>query len=306
MDEYCYLPGVAQTLTEIKQLLATHGLHPKHKFGQNFLHDGNHMRRIMDAADLQPGDVVLEVGPGTGALTERLLEDGAQVVAVEIDPDLEPILSYRMAGLPGAMGERFKLIVGDVLAGKHTINPAVIEAVNRGGAQPMRAEARTPVGAAGFKLIANLPYNVASPLLANLVVDQFPGVAMSDAVVMIQKEVADRLASPPGNKLYGPLGILIQALCEVRTVGTLAPGCFWPAPKVASAVVHLKRRAIPLTDDPAALSAMLQTLFTKRRKQLGSILGRDFAFPDGIDANARPESLTVEQLVTLSQSPRAE
>lgn len=291
---------MAQTLTEIKQLLATHGLHPKHKFGQNFLHDGNHMRRIMDAADLQAGDVVLEVGPGTGALTERLLEDGAQVVAVEIDTDLEPVLNYRMAGLSDGMGERFTLVIGDILAGKHTINPAVIEAVNRIDAQPMRAEARTPVGAAGFKLIANLPYNVASPLLANLVVDH---PAMSDAVVMIQKEVADRLASPPGNKLYGPLGILIQALCEVRTVGTLAPGCFWPAPKVASAVVHLKRRATPLTDDPAALSAMLQTLFTKRRKQLGSILGRDFAFPDGIDANARPESLTVEQLVTLSKSP---
>ncbi|MEM1447159.1 MAG: rRNA adenine N-6-methyltransferase family protein, partial [Planctomycetota bacterium] len=84
---------MAQTLSEIKQLLAAHGLHPKHKFGQNFLHDGNHMRRIMDAAELSPGDVVLEVGPGTGALTERLLEDGAQVVAVEIDTDLEPVLT---------------------------------------------------------------------------------------------------------------------------------------------------------------------------------------------------------------------
>jgi len=286
---------MSQTLTEIKQLLATHGLHPKHKFGQNFLHDGNHMRRIMEAADLQPGDVVLEVGPGTGALTERLLEDGAEVVAVEIDTDLEPVLKYRMAGLTDGMGERFTLIVGDVLASKHTINPVVVESVMQ------RVEAS---GASGFKLIANLPYNIASPLLANLVVDQFPGAAMSDAVVMIQKEVADRLAAKPGNKLYGPLGILIQALCEVRTVGTLAPGCFWPAPKVASAVVHLKRRTTPLTDDPAALSAMLQTLFTKRRKQLGSILGRDFPFPAGIDADARPESLTVEQLITLADAAR--
>ncbi|MEM1099888.1 MAG: 16S rRNA (adenine(1518)-N(6)/adenine(1519)-N(6))-dimethyltransferase RsmA, partial [Planctomycetota bacterium] len=257
---------MAQTLSEIKQLLAAHGLHPKHKFGQNFLHDGNHMRRIMDAAELTPGDVVLEVGPGTGALTERLLEDGAEVVAVEIDTDLEPVLTARMAGLPDGQGEHFTLVVGDVLAGKHTINPAVIEPV---------MQRVTASGASGFKLIANLPYNVASPLLANLVVDH---LAMSDAVVMIQKEVADRLTAEPGNKLYGPLGILIQALCAVRTVGTLAPGCFWPAPKVASAVVHLKRRATPMTDDPAALSAMLQTLFTKRRKQLGSILGRAFPF----------------------------
>ncbi len=124
---------------------------------------------------------------------------------------------------------------------------------------------------------------------------------MSDAVVMIQKEVADRLAAAPGGKEYGPLGILIQAMAEVRVVGTLAPGCFWPPPSIASAVVHLRRRAVPLTDDPAALSAVLQRLFTKRRKQLGSILGRDVALPDGIDPDARPESLSVEQLVGLAR-----
>ena len=213
----------------------------------------------------------------------------AQVVAVEIDTDLEPVLTARMAGLPDGQGERFTLVGGDVLAGKHTINPAVIEPT-------MQQVAAS--GSSGFKLLANLPYNVASPLLANLVVDH---LAMSDAVVMIQKEVADRLTAEPGNKLYGPLGILLQALCEVRTVGTLAPGCFWPAPKVASAVVHLKRRTVPMTDDPAALSAMLQTLFTKRRKQLGSILGRDYPFPADVDAQARPEALTVEQIIRLSQ-----
>ena len=323
-----------QTLTEIKTLLSAHGLRPKHKFGQNFLHDGNQMRRIMDAAAIAPRDVVLEVGPGTGALTERLLDAGADVVAVEIDPQLEPVLRHRLGSAldrwvtdggnsasephqnnpgddPEAMpeggdndaAESWKacggeggeggatLLIADVLAGKHRINPAVTAAVDaRRGGRP-------------FKLIANLPYNVASPLLANLVVDQ---PAMSDAVVMIQKEVADRLAAPPGGKDYGPLGILIQALCEVRTVGTLAPGCFWPPPKVASAVVHLRRRATPLTDDPAALSATLQRLFTRRRKQLGAILGRDTPLPDGIDPNARPESLSVEQLVALSRSlPRA-
>lgn len=288
---------MSQTLTEIKQLLATHGLHPKHKFGQNFLHDGNHMRRIMDAADLQPGDTVLEVGPGTGALTERLLEEGARVVAVEIDADLEPILRQRIMELPAPSDERFSLIVGDVLAGKHTIAPEVLEALE----QSVRTSDNAPADH-GFKLIANLPYNIASPLLANLVIDQFPGPTMSDAVVMIQKEVADRLRAGPGTKAYGPLGILIQALCEVQTVGVLPPSCFWPAPKVASAVVHLKRRADPLTDDPAALSAMLQQLFTKRRKQLGSILGRDARLPDGIDPNARPESLSIDQLVALSKT----
>lgn len=279
---------MAQTLTEIKQLLAAHGLRPKHKFGQNFLHDGNHMSRIMDAAALQPGDVVLEVGPGTGALSERLLEADAHVVAVEIDTDMRPILEQRTGDMPGDAAQRFALVLGDVLASKHTINPAVIDATQA---------AMAAAGRSGFKLIANLPYHVASPLLANLVVDH---PAMSDAVVMIQKEVADRLGAGPGGKEYGPLGILIQALCEVRTVGVLPPSCFWPAPKVASAVVHLKRRAVPLTDDPAALSAMLQKLFTKRRKQLGSILGRATVLPEGIDPDARPESLSVQQCIALA------
>lgn len=281
---------MAQTLTEIKQLLAAHGLRPKHKFGQNFLHDGNHMRRIMDAAAIGPGDVVLEVGPGTGALTERLLETGAEVVASEIDTDLEPVLRDRLGGADG----RFILVMGDILAGKRVLNPDVVDWLNR----PDHGEDVAASGGRPFKLIANLPYNIASPLLANLALDH-PG--MSDAVVMIQKEVADRLTAKPGGKDYGPLGILIQAVCEVSTVGVLPPSCFWPAPKVASAVVHLKRRQQPLAADPHGFSELLQTLFTKRRKQLGSILGRDTSLPDGIDANARPESLSLEQLVALQQ-----
>ena len=242
------------------------------------------MARIMEAADVGDGDFVLEVGPGTGALTERLLETGATVVANEIDTDLQAILEQRVT--PMADG-RFDLVIGDILQNKRTINPQVIDAVDRRrGGDP-------------FKLIANLPYHIASPLLANLVADH---PAMTDAVVMIQKEVADRLAAPPGGKAYGPLGIMIQALCDVRTVGVLPPSCFWPAPKVASAVVHLRRRDQPATDNPARLSALLQTLFTKRRKQLGAILGRSTPLPAGIRYEDRPELLTVEQLVELAEA----
>jgi len=276
---------LAQTLTDIKQLLATHGLHPKHKFGQNYLHDGNHMARIMQAAAIGHGDRVLEVGPGTGALTERLLDTGASVVAVEVDGDFETLLRDRITQQFGA-DARFELLITDILAGKHAIAAAAIDAIGDGP----------------FKLIANLPYQIASPLLANLVQDH-PN--MTDAVVMIQKEVADRLASPPGSKAYGALGILVQAMCDVTRVGVLAPGCFWPAPKVASAVVHLQRREQPLTDDPQALSALLQKLFTQRRKQLGKILGRDAALPPGVTADQRPESLSVEQLVALAGLPGA-
>ncbi len=268
---------MAQTLNDIKRLLADHGLHPKKKFGQNFLHDGNHMARIMEAAALSPGDVVLEVGPGTGALTERLADAGARVVAVEIDRDMEPILR-------GRLGDRVTLHLGDALDGKHAISPEALALLEQHHAER-------------FKLIANLPYHIASPLLANLALDH---PAMTHAVVMIQKEVADRLTAPPGTKAYGPLGILLQAVFEIRRVGVLKPGCFYPPPSIDSAVVALHRRAAPLCDDPHAFSAMLHTLFSKRRKQLGAILGRDAELPAGVEPTMRPEVLSLDQLCELA------
>lgn len=269
---------MAQTLSEIKELLAGHGLRPKKKFGQNFLHDGNHMAKIMAAAKLAPGDTVLEVGPGTGALTERLIEEGANVVAVEIDRDMQPILQVRLGD-----SDRFTLHIGDALDGKHAINAEVLKLL---GDKP-------------YKLIANLPYNIASPLMANLAIDH---LNMTGMVVMIQKEVADRLLSPPGTKAYGPLGVLLQALFEVERVGVLKPGCFYPPPSIDSAVVALHRRDDPLCDDAKALGALLHKLFSKRRKQLGSSLGRDADLPEGVEITMRPEQLSVQQLCEIARS----
>ena len=315
---------MAQTLSDIKQLLADHGLRPKKKFGQNFLHDGNHMVKIMEAAQLKPGDTVLEVGPGTGALTERLVEAGANVVAVEIDRDMQPILQARL-------GDKIALHIGDALDGKHAINAEVLKLLNtplpigewpgvRGEAEPSigidaafeRSDRPTadpspqpsPVGRGGkasqaFKLIANLPYNIASPLMANLAIDH---LSMTGMVVMIQKEVADRLLAAPGTKAYGPLGVLIQALFEVERVGVLKPGCFYPPPSIDSAVVAMHRRAQPLCEDAKALGDLLHQIFSKRRKQLGSILGRDAVLPDGVELTMRPEQLTVEQLCEIART----
>lgn len=266
---------MAQTLSDIKQLLADHGLRPKKKFGQNFLHDGNHMAKILDAAQLKPGDTVLEVGPGTGALTERLVEAGAHVVAVEIDRDMQPILQARL-------GDKITLHLGDALDGKHTISAEVLKLL---GDKPL-------------KLIANLPYNIASPLMANLGIDH---PSMTGMVVMIQKEVADRLLAEPGTKAYGPLGVLIQALFTVERVGVLKPGCFYPPPSIDSAVVAMHRRAESLCDDARGLGDLLHRLFSKRRKQLGSILGRDAALPVGVEPTMRPEQLTVQQLCELAR-----
>jgi len=275
---------MAQTLSDIQKLLAARGIFPKKRLGQNFLHDGNHMAKIIAAAEIGDGDVVLEVGPGTGALTERLVEAGARVVAVEIDTDMQSILEERL-------GDQITLHLGDALEGKHAINPAVIDllkSLGQGSCPP-------------FKLVANLPYNIASPLLANLALDH---PAMSDAVVMIQKEVADRLLSPPGTKAYGPLGILLQAIFEISRVGVLKPGCFYPPPSIDSAVVALRRRATPICADPKAFSALLHELFSKRRKQLGAILGRNTPLPEGVDASMRPEQLSVAQLDAIERLRR--
>jgi 16S rRNA (adenine1518-N6/adenine1519-N6)-dimethyltransferase len=296
---------MAQTLSEIKALLAAQGLRPKHRLGQNFLHDDRYMRRVVEAAGIQPGDVVLEVGAGTGALSERLLEAGAILVAVEIDRDLAAILRRRLE----PFGARATLVIGDVLSGKHTISPSVLGVLRRiaGREGEASGEGETPAEPIGtsahpdraprlFKLVANLPYNVASPLLVNLACDH---PSMLSAVVMVQREVADRLAAEPGGKDYGSLGVLVQAMCRVETLAIVPPGCFWPAPQIESAIVRLKRREQPLTDDPQRLAGLLHRLFSKRRKQLGGILGRGTAWPAGIDPSARPETLSIEQLVTL-------
>ncbi len=293
-----YDARMAQTLTEIKTLLAAYGLQPKKRFGQNFLHDGNHMAKILAAAGLG-GDasavgewpLVLEVGPGTGALTERLIDAGARVVAVEIDGDMEPIIRDRLG--PAMAEGRLTLHIGDALDGKHAINPQVLALLDQSDAS------RVASRSVPYKLIANLPYNIASPLLVNLALDH---PAMSGAVVMVQKEVADRMAGTPADgKAYGPLGIILQAVFTVERVCVLSPGCFYPPPSIASAVVKLTRRAMPLCDAPHAFAGFVHRLFGRRRKQLGAILGRDTPLPPDLSPQARPETLSVEQLVALAR-----
>lgn len=282
---------MSQTLGEIRDLLAAHGLRPKKRFGQNFLHDANHLDRIVAAAELSPGELVLEVGPGTGALTLRLLAAGARVVAVEVDRDLEPLLRQVLE----PFGERAALLIADVLAGKHALNPAVLDALRRAG------------GTTRFKLVANLPYNVASPLLANLVLRHAASTepTMMMALVMVQREVAARLLAGPGGKDYGPLGIIIQAGCEVELISALSAGCFWPVPGVESAVLRLRPRAAPLCGDWAdlsAFSAFVGRLFSQRRKQLGRLLGREQVLSSGFDPMRRPETLGIDEQVALWRS----
>lgn len=269
-----------QTIADIRALLAERGLTPKHRLGQNFLHDQNQLRKLITAANVQPGDLVLEVGPGTGTLTEALVDAGAEVIACEIDSDLAAIVRDRL-------GERITLIEGDCLERQRSLSRPIVQAM----------------GDRLFTLVANLPYQIASPLMSTLLIDC---PYCRGQYVTIQKEVADRLLAEPRTKAYGPLTIIMRALGRVQRIATLKPTCFWPQPQVTSAMVSIT----PVSeddrdvDDPRAFARFVTDLFTKRRKQLGTILGRDTALPADITPDRRPDSLTVAELVVLHQHLR--
>ena len=280
-----------QTKSEIKSLLEIAGLSPRKSLGQNFLTDKNLITKLIDASGVGPGDLVVEVGPGTGTLTEALLERGCQVIACELDRGLAELNRQRIPTLPldgpnpGEYARRFTLIEGDCLGPKRSINADLADAI---GQRP-------------FALVANLPYAAATPLIISLLID-YPMLACHTMAVTIQREVAERLIAPPGSEAYGALGIVAQAMAETKIIAKLPPECFWPAPDVTSAMVLLRRRAEPATADGRGLMLLCQRLFAARRKQLGAILGRATPLPPGIDPMARPEQLTIEQIVELQRT----
>lgn len=288
-----------QTLAQIKEILAEHGLSPRHALGQNFLLDHNLIRKLVDASGAHEGDVILEVGPGTGTLTEELLARGCRVVACELDKGLAAMLRQRLADpqalLSAPPSARFALVEGDCLASKSAINPELIEALT----SMMGSGTTTPPT---FRLVANLPYGAATPLMIALLVDH---PACRSMHVTIQREVADRLLAGPRSDDYGPLSVLAGTLATVQRVATLPPECFWPRPDVTSAMVSITRRDTPLTDDPRGLGEFCQMLFSKRRKQIGSTLGRARAFPPGIRSENRVEELSPEQIIELHRAFRA-
>ena len=283
---------MAQTKHEIRAILAQAGSEPRQRFGQNFMIDQNLVRLVADAGNVAPGDLVIEVGPGTGTLTEELLARGGDVVAVEIDRDLTAALRERFAS-----NERFKLIEGDALAGKHGINQELKDHLIAAVSRTARPDAR-PV-----KLVANLPYNIASPLVIDLLIEGVDLLAFT-----VQKEVADRLRATAGSDAYGPLTVTAQLLSRVEVLRTLPPQAFWPPPKIESALVRMTRddRLGPGARD---FSRFVQLLFSFRRKTLRRALAQA-GYEDAervlvarqIDPQHRPEVLTPEQLLALFRS----
>ncbi|MCH2134604.1 MAG: 16S rRNA (adenine(1518)-N(6)/adenine(1519)-N(6))-dimethyltransferase RsmA [Phycisphaerales bacterium] len=262
-----------QTLSEIRSLLEASGLAPRKRLGQNFLHDQNHVRRLIAAANLSPGDRVLEVGPGTGTLTEALLDAGAEVVACELDEGLADLVADRL-------GDRITLVRGDCLGRHRRLADAVVEAL----------------GDSPWTLVANLPYQAASPLMIELLLHH-PNCQGQH--VTIQREVADRLVAAPGTRERGPLGIIASVFGRIERIGDVPPSCFWPQPKVTSAMISIEPLTVSSPVDRDRFATFVTTLFSSRRKQLGRIFGRDRTWPDGIDPTWRPEVLTNEQLLAL-------
>lgn len=283
-----------QTKHEIQAILAAAGIRPLKRFGQHFLIDGNLMTKLVAEAGIRPADTVLEVGPGTGSLTELLLAAAGHVVAVEIDRGLHAVLEKRLIS-----SGNLTLLHIDILESKSRIAAPVLAALGERQAQ---------LGGR-IMLVANLPYDVATPLIVDLLVGE---LAASPLCFTVQAEVAERMMAPAGGREYGPLSIMVQALGEVRRIARIPPEAFWPMPKVDSAMMRIERR-----DDEAAgggrqatLGHIVHSCFNHRRKTLRWSLQKavseaTFAAVEAKgrwDLSLRPERLTVADWVALAQT----
>ena len=291
-----------QTASYLSKRLAAAGLRPVSRFGQNFLIDLNLVDLIARSAELRKTDVVLEIGTGVGSLTTRLSDQAGAVLTVEIDNNLHRLASEELAGRPNV-----RLIHGDALRNKNNLRSEIMEQI-RDAKSRLGEEAR-------FLLVANLPYNVATPIISNLLHETPTPDSM---VVTIQKELADRIIAEPGTKDYGALSIWIQSLCQAEIVRVLSPNVFWPRPKVHSAILRLeilpdaKEKFVDLKH----FHQTVRALFFHRRKFLRSVVASamkhslskaqvdEILASLGYDETARAEQLSVEKIQKLAEALR--
>lgn len=266
---------------EIRELAARLGVAPTKKLGQNFVHDPNTVRRIVAAAGLTAADVALEVGPGLGSLTLALLGVAAHVHAVELDPVLA-------AALPATAAERSD-------PARLSVHPGDALKVTPGQFDP-----------APTMLVANLPYNVAVPVVLHLLA-VLP--TLRGGLVMVQKEVADRLVAGPGSKVYGVPSVKLAWYASSRAAGKVPPAVFWPVPNVDSGLVAFTRRDPPAPVDRRAVFTVVDAAFAQRRKTLraalagwagGAARAEELLIEAGVSPQARGESLTVEQFAAIA------
>ena len=290
-------PDPRQTLSYLRGLLQSYGLEPKSKLGQNFLIDLNLLDLTCRAAELSYADSILEVGTGTGSLTNLMAKQSGCVYSVEIDEYIQAIARQ-------IIGTRrnVKLHLGDALAGKNVLNPYVMK-----GWQDWTAAN----GATTLKLVANLPYVIATPLISNLLIS---GLPIERMVVMVQWEIAERMQAVPGTKDFNALSVLVQSVADVSTVRKVLPTNFFPRPKVDSAIILIKPNAAKRAKvgDVPKFRAFLRDLYIHRRKNLRQALigwpsgAKDKHFVDaklaelGYDGKERSEVLSLDQHLELS------
>ena len=267
---------------DIRRLAAELDVRPTKKLGQNFVHDPNTVRRIVAAAGVTADDTVLEVGPGLGSLTLALLPAVREVVAVEIDDVLAERLPQTISERAPALADRLTVVNADAL-------------------RATRDQLRNPTA-----LVANLPYNVSVPVVLHLLAE-LP--TMRRALVMVQAEVADRMAAGPGSKVYGIPSVKIAWYAEARRVATVPRSVFWPVPNVDSALVLLTRREPPEGDREAAFT-LVDAAFAQRRKTLRAALSTwagtadraaDILTRSGVDPTARGETITVGDYAAIAR-----
>ena len=270
-------------LPPLREVIRRHGLSPKKSLGQNFLFDLNLTARIARAGGALDGVTVVEVGPGPGGLTRALLAEGAErVIAIERDQRAIAALEEIAAHYPG----RLEIVAGDALA----------------------FDARARLRGERARVIANLPYNIATPLLIGWLTAE-PWPPWYDALVlMFQREVAERIVAPPGGKAYGRLSVLTGWRCEAKIMFDVKPAAFVPPPLVTSSVVRLMPRPAPLACDAKALQRVTEAAFGQRRKMLRQSLkslGVDagaLLAATGIEPTARAEEISVEGFVRLARA----
>ncbi|WP_433056313.1 16S rRNA (adenine(1518)-N(6)/adenine(1519)-N(6))-dimethyltransferase RsmA [Dactylosporangium sp. CS-033363] len=271
---------------DVRQLAARLGIRPTKQLGQNFVHDPNTVRRIVRAAELTPDDLVLEVGPGLGSLTLALLERELAVCAVEIDPPLAAALPETAAQFVPEQAGRLTVVAGDALR------------VDLGDVKPTA-------------LVANLPYNVAVPVVLHLLATV---PSLRRGLVMVQKEVADRLTAGPGSRVYGVPSVKLAWYATAKQAGRVPASVFWPVPNVESGLVGFATRGAP-EGDRLATFAVIDAAFAQRRKMLrgalaswagGASEAERILRAAGVDPGLRGEQLTVEDFTRIASQRRTE
>ena len=272
-------------MASIRKELAAHGLTPRKRWGQHFLVDGNILNKIVQTAEISREDTVLEVGAGLGEMTLALAGQSKKVIAVEIDTKLVEVLRKKTASCPNV-----EVVAGDIL---------------KVDFKEIAVQARRSI-----KVVANLPYQISTPLLFRFIEDR---ENFSTLTLMVQREVAERMAAPPGGKDYGPLSIFVQVFLDLSIRFSVKPSCFFPPPKVDSAVIHLIWKETPAVGPPEEdwfRKVVRGGLGYRRKTLINALKHSGLALPEdaegrmkeaGIDFRRRPETLGIDEFVLLSR-----